>query len=236
MRRLCVLINALVVVNAILLQPSVTRRPATQSHSPPADKRITRSQTRLENRLNFVRRAGRKRNGGVDEDGLYTDDNDGANDGDDRLDHEDDDEICKTTSRKSWWQSVSSRFSRNAQEFQPAECCVCYETITKKQDVYPWPKQCRKHSEIACNNCMSRWRSENYWHPCPVCRSPHYGVVYIMRLEKNLENISGAPRDAKQNFILQPQKNSKKHAKIVQNANKMPSKFENRPLKTLFEI
>ena len=31
-------------------------------------------------------------------------------------------------------------------------------------------------------------------------------------------------------------KNLTNHAKIVQNANKMPSKFQNRLLKTLFEI
>ena len=31
-------------------------------------------------------------------------------------------------------------------------------------------------------------------------------------------------------------KKSKNHAKVVQNADKMPSKFKNRPLKTLFEI
>ena len=146
---LCTCINTL--VNAILLQPSVTRQPPvtrsaqSQKRGPP----ITRSETaRLERHgLNLVRRAAvHKRN----DDLVYKKTNqfqfadDAHSDDDTRLvDAEDEDEMHKSTARTSFWQAISSKFSsRNVEEFQPVDCCVCFETITKSQDVYPWPKQC----------------------------------------------------------------------------------------------
>ena len=71
----------------------------------------------------------------------------------------------------------------------------------------------------------------------------HKPMVFkiLLRLEQELKknlakNVFGYLARCEEKIRTTTLKNSKNHAKIVQNAGQMPSKFENRALKTLFEI
>ena len=61
-------------------------------------------------------------------------------------------------------------------------------------------------------------------------------VGAMVRVEEKFEKSVGYLARCEEKFCTTTLQNSKNHAKIDQNAHKMPSKFENRPLKTLFEI
>ena len=55
-------------------------------------------------------------------------------------------------------------------------------------------------------------------------------------VEEKFGEYFGYIARCEEDFGIWTLKNLKNQAKIVQNAEKMPSKFENRPLKTIFEI